>query len=144
MSALRKLLAITLLALLGQPFVQPLLAWNATGKASLPACCRRNGKHHCIMSMAERLQLISRDPQFRAPREKCPYRQRSTALPIRGRTFISPVGQGIFADLTSQRAAVAQTESKFRISRDRSRQKRGPPSTFFLQLLSQTQRTESC
>jgi hypothetical protein len=87
MSALSKLLAITLLALFGQPFVQPLLAWNATGKASLPACCRRNGNDHCIMSMAERLQLIGCDPQFQAPGEKCPYRQRTTALPIRGRTL---------------------------------------------------------
>jgi hypothetical protein len=38
----------------------------------------------------------------------------------------------IFADLTSQPAAIAQTESKLRISRNRSRQKRGPPNTFFL------------
>jgi hypothetical protein len=129
---LGKLLAITLLALLCQPLVQPFLAWNATGKDSLPACCRRNGKHHCEMSTAERLQLISHDPQFQAPREKCPYSQRTSALPIHGRTFISPVGQMIFADLTSQPAAIAQTESKLRISRNRSRQKRGPPNTFFL------------
>lgn len=114
------------------------------GKASVPACCRRNGKHHCEMSMTERLQLVSRDRQFQALGEKCPYRQRTTALPIHGRTFISPGGQAIFADLTSQRAAVAQTESKLRISRNRSRQKRGPPNTFFLQLFSQTQETESC
>jgi hypothetical protein len=144
MSALGKLLAITLLALLGQPFVRPFLAWNATDKASLPACCRRNGKHHCILSLAERLQPTSREPQFHAPPEECPYRQRTTALPIRGRTLVSLVGQAIFADLTSQRAAVAQTESKLRISHSRSRQKRGPSTAFFLQLLSQTQRTESC
>jgi hypothetical protein len=141
---LGKLLAITLLALLCQPLAQPFLAWNATDKAGLPACCRRNGKHHCEMSTAERRQLISHDPQFQAPREKCPYQQGATALPIHGRTFISPVSQAIFADLTSQGAAVAQTESKLRISRNRSRQKRGPPGTFFLQFLSQTQKTKSC
>jgi len=84
------------------------------------------------MSAAERLQLISRDQQFQAPREKCPYQQKTTALPVHGRAFITPAGQAIFADLTSQQAAVAQTESKLRISRNRSRQKRGPPYTFFL------------
>ncbi|RXH57349.1 hypothetical protein GRAN_0659 [Granulicella sibirica] len=38
------------------------------------------------------------------------------------------VSDGLFASLMTHPAGVAQTESKWRISRDRSRQKRGPPS----------------
>lgn len=131
-STLRKLLAITLLVLLGQPFVQPLLAWNATSEANLPACCRRNGRHHCMMSMAERRQLASRDLQFEAPSERCPYRQAIAGPVLHGRSLLPPVGQAIFVGLSSHPAVAVQTESKLRISRNRSRRKRGPPNTFFL------------
>jgi hypothetical protein len=138
MSTLRKLLAIALLALLGQPFVQPLLARNATNEANLPACCRGNGKHHCMMSMAERRQLASRDTQFKAPSERCPYRQATAVPPLHGRSLLPPAGQAIFAGLSSHPAVAVQTESKLRISRNGARQKRGPPNTFFLQIPSQS------
>jgi hypothetical protein len=36
-----------LLALFLLPFVSPLLAAGPTDDASVPACCRKNGKHHC-------------------------------------------------------------------------------------------------
>jgi hypothetical protein len=128
---LRKLFAITLLVLLGLPLVQPLFALTAKSEANLPACCRRNGKHHCMMSMAERSQLASRDPQFQAPAEKCPYCPTSVAV-IHDNTFVPPTAQAIFAALIAHPAVVAQTESKLRISRNRSRQKRGPPASLSL------------
>jgi hypothetical protein len=125
-AALRKLLTITLLALLGLPLAQSLFALTARSEANLPACCHRNGKHHCMMSKAERSQLASRDPQFRAPAEKCPYDPATVAV-IHGSVFVPPTSQAIFAAVIAHPAVVAQTESKLRISRDRSRQKRGPP-----------------
>lgn len=124
--ALRKLLAITLLALWGLPLVQPLFAATGGSEANLPACCRRNGKHHCMMSMAERSQFASRDPQFSAPVEKCPYCPMAAVAPS-GNTFLPPLTQMIFADLMAHPAVIEQTESKLRISLHRSRQKRGPP-----------------
>jgi hypothetical protein len=126
--ALRRLLAITLLALLGLPFVQPLFAMTARSEANLPVCCRRDGKHHCMISVAERSQLVSRDAQFQTPAEKCPYCPTSIAV-VHGNTFIPPTAQAIFAGLIAHPAVAAQTESQLRISRDRSRQKRGPPAS---------------
>jgi len=128
---LRKLLVITLLALLGLPFVPPLLALTAKSEANLPACCRRNGKHHCMMSMAERSKRASRDPQFTSPVEKCPYCPAAVAV-THGSTFVPPLTQAIFAGLVAHPAITAQTESKLRISLNRSRQKRGPPVSFSL------------
>ena len=128
MSTLGKLLAITLLALLCQPLVQPFLAWNATDKASLPACCRRNGKHHCMMSADEGATLSSDTQAFDAPPQQCPYYPASIAI-VHGDLFALPAAQAVYAGLIAHPAVVAQTESKLRISRARSRQKRGPPSS---------------
>jgi hypothetical protein len=128
---LRRLLAITLLALLGLPLAQPLFALTAKSDANLPACCRRGGKHHCMENMAERSQSASRDSQFQAPAEKCPYCPASVAV-IHGDAFVPPTSQAVFAALIAHPAVVAQTESKLRISRNRSRQKRGPPASFSL------------
>jgi hypothetical protein len=44
---MRRILAIALLIAFGSPFVLPLLASTADSQAGLPACCRRNGAHHC-------------------------------------------------------------------------------------------------
>jgi hypothetical protein len=126
--ALRKLLAITLLALLGLPLIQPLLALTRNSEANLPACCRRNGQHHCVMSMAERGPSASRTPQFQAPPETCPYLPVSTAI-VQGNAFVVPIARAIFAELIAHPAITAQTKSKLRISLNRSRHKRGPPSS---------------
>jgi hypothetical protein len=115
-----------LLALLGLPFVSPLLASITGDNASLPACCRRNGAHHC-MNMVMQLHPSSSDPHMQAPPEKCPYYPASVAV-FHGNAFVPPTAQVIFAGLIAHPAVVAQTESKLRISRERSRQKRGPPS----------------
>ncbi|WP_263366573.1 hypothetical protein [Edaphobacter bradus] len=124
---MRKLLSILLLAAFGLPFVSPLFALGADGGGSLPVCCRRNGKHHCMMSTGERSTLASHDPQFRAPAEKCPYFPQALAA-AHTNLYTAPTADVISAGLVSHPAGVAQTESKWRISRDRSRQKRGPPS----------------
>jgi hypothetical protein len=124
---LRKLLAISLLALLGLPYLQSLMALTPDGGANLPACCRRNGKHHCMMSMAERTQFTSRTSHFQAPAEKCPYWPAIITI-SQSNTFVLPAPQATFAELIAHPAITAQTESKRRISFNRSRQKRGPPS----------------
>jgi hypothetical protein len=124
---MRKLLAITLLVLSGMPLFQPLLAMTRKSEADLPACCRRNGRHHCMMSMVARGQLTSRAPQFHAPGDKCPYSPASILIAV-DNFFALPNAQAIFAQLIAHPAIAAQTESKLRISLNRSRQKRGPPS----------------
>jgi hypothetical protein len=48
---MRRILAITLLIAFGSPLVLPLLASTPDLQRSLPACCRRNGAHHCNAGM---------------------------------------------------------------------------------------------
>jgi hypothetical protein len=128
---LRSLLSILLLVAFGLPIAAPLLIGTADGEARLPACCRKNGKHHCMMSLSERSQLAQDDPQFTAPMEKCPYYP--AAIPVFHTKFYTvPMANAVFASLVNHPSGVAQTESRYRISRDRSRLKRGPPTLFLL------------
>ena len=127
---MRRLLSILLLAAFGLPLLAPLLAMSTPSDAWLPACCRRDGKHHCMMNLVERGQFASHDPQFRAPVDKCPYYPASVVSSHHPNPFTASTGSSIFAALVSHPAGTAQTESKWRISRDQSRQKRGPPVLF--------------
>jgi hypothetical protein len=81
-----------------------------------------------MMSMAERSQFASRTQQFQTPAEKCSYFPTSIAI-VQANAFVLPMIQAIFAELIAHPAITAQTESKLRISLNRSRQKRGPPSS---------------
>jgi len=69
---MRRFLAIALVLFFG---IGPLAATLKAGDdAYLPACCRRNGAHHCAMSDAVRAWMIrseSRTPGFTAPMH-CP------------------------------------------------------------------------
>ncbi len=127
MSVLRKLITIALLVVFGLPFAQSLFALTPKGDANLPACCRRNGKHHCMMSMAERAQSLDDKARIEAPKDKCPYAPATVAVshhPTDGVAAASVV----YAELLSHPSVRPHTESKRRIARDRSRSKRGPPT----------------
>ncbi len=123
---MRKILSIVLLALFGLPLVSPVVAFAADRDAGTPACCRRAGKHHCSMSMGERSPLTQHDPAFSPTPEKCPYCP-ATLVATHTHVLAAPPAHVIFDSLLSNPAGLAQTESKRRISRDQSRQKRGPP-----------------
>lgn len=133
---LRRLLSILLLAVFGLPFVAPLLALGQGADAGLPACCRRSGAHHCAMSMGEREQLASsngassdsKGHRWKAPSERCPYCPASVADFSSHDAFVPSGEQAYGVDSFSHPTGAVQTESKRRIARDRSRQKRGPPS----------------
>jgi hypothetical protein len=126
MELLRRLLSIALLLVLGLPLASPLFALNGQSEASLPACCRRGGNHHCMGAMG-RSAASSNGPVLRSPMDHCPYFPGVTTG-IQTAWTTLPVQGGIYAGLVSHPAVVAQTQSMWRISRDRSRQKRGPPS----------------
>lgn len=63
------MLAITLLIAFGLPLVQPLFAATVDPEASLPACCRGHGAHHC--AMMHQMLAGSSGPSFQAP--PCPF-----------------------------------------------------------------------
>ncbi len=81
-----------------------------------------------MMSMAERTQLAGDKPHLGAPLEKCPFAP-SDAITVPAHDFLGVLpGGSIFAGLVSHPAVFPQTLAKWRISRDRSHQKRGPPT----------------
>lgn len=131
MSVLRKLLAITLLAILGLPFATSLFALTPKSEANVPACCRRNGKHHCMMSMSQRAELSSPGMQLRAPLERCPYCPAS--LVTAGHQLAAvPVGSRVLSLLTATSTLDVRVERRSMLFRDRSHPKRGPPQLLSL------------
>jgi hypothetical protein len=84
-----------------------------------------------MMSMGERSQPSKNNVQFDAPIENCPYYPGAVAA-SHSDPYIVPIAEAVFASLVSHPSGVAQTESKRRISRDRSRLKRGPPTLLLL------------
>ena len=60
------------------PLVLPLFAATADPEASLPACCRSHGKHHC--AMMHWMLMASSGPSFTAP--PCPLYP-TAAAPVR-------------------------------------------------------------
>jgi hypothetical protein len=121
----RRLLAISLLLLFGLPLAAPLFG-AAVDEATLPACCRRDGKHHCAMTPAENAAPPS-GLGTSSVREKCPYAPAAPAL-LLPRSFSPPAETSVIAQLAACPSVAARTETQGRISLDRGRQKRGPPA----------------
>lgn len=123
---MRRLLSICLFAATLMPLVAPLLSTGAAAQTGMAACCRREGKHHCMMG--SEAALLASDGQHRvlAPREICPYQQRAVA-PAHYEQSAVAVATVAAVALLREPSAPAQAECLRRISFDRSRQKRGPP-----------------
>jgi hypothetical protein len=118
----RRLLAISLLMLFGLPFALPFFGEKAA-EASLPVCCRRDGKHRCAMATMDPSQGSS----MRTIGEKCPYSIAPPAILVLP-TFTPSIAASVFAGITQHPAVAAQAEAQRRVSFDRTRQKRGPPT----------------
>ena len=122
---MRRTIAVFMLLIFGLFLGAPLLA-SSNPQNDLPACCRRNGSHHCVTRMMEG------DPgsrQVSAPAEKCPFFPHIGQLTQVRNLAIAPSPAGTFyAALESHPACHTQSEAQRRISFDRSRQKRGPPA----------------
>lgn len=128
---MRRFISISLLFFFLAPIASPLFAANPD-EVTLPACCRRDGKHHCMRAPAMRfpsIQTTGRAPALRPAnlREKCPYAPFLTQAPAHLIFTHGEPEAAIYAGILSHPACHAQTEARLRISFDRSRQKRGPP-----------------
>ncbi len=128
----RRLLSILLFWATLFPSIAPSLTTGAMGQSTLPACCRRGGQHHCEMSPEVRALLLHEDDgstRINAQPQQCPYRQHSL-----GASHLQTLAAGAAATHAAfslhEPSAAAQAECLRRISFDRSRQKRGPPSFF--------------
>jgi hypothetical protein len=126
---MRRALSILLMVVFCTPSLMPLFAGGSADDASVPACCRLHGQHHCLMTEAERATLQAMGvapPELRAPAPKCPYQRQPVRSVQQGR-FAVPVSHVVYAALVSHPTGLAQTQSKWRVSREGARQKRGPP-----------------
>jgi hypothetical protein len=123
---MRRGIAIVLTLLFSWLLIVP--AFAASSDSTIPVCCRKNGKHHC---MARGMAQGSSGAAISVVTEKCPCCPHAT---VASQTqFCAPAtSQAVFAGLLRHPAVAPQTEASYRISYDRSRQKRGPPSLILL------------
>jgi hypothetical protein len=99
-------------------------AFAGSPESNLAACCRKNGKHHCMMRPG--IPSVT-GPSFAAVGKKCPYFPHSTVA-AHLETFAPALSTAIFAGIVRHPAVSPQTEAGYRASYLRSKQKRGPPS----------------
>src|SRR5271169_7296 len=91
--------------------------------AKLPACCRREGKHHCgVPDTASRQETSGATVG-----EKCSSYPGASAIPAYSNTILLSVNRAFCSSLVKCPAVHVQTDALQRISFSRSRQKRGPP-----------------
>jgi hypothetical protein len=121
--SVQRSIAFILCALITWLVVLPLLLPSA--ESVLPECCRRNGKHHCVMVTAESANAA---PAFTTIKAKCPYCP-AIAISTQAHAGTISMSAAIFAGLVQHPAVSPQIEASYRISHDRARQKRGPPSS---------------
>jgi hypothetical protein len=127
----RRLSATLLLAAISFPLVALVALASADRDSSIPACCRKDGKHKCAMSeMSDEISGSS----FRVT-SRCPMFPTSGAAPVCSSSTGALVPS---SDQVGEIAAPVnrseQAELLYRISFNRSRQKRGPPSLFDLSI----------
>jgi len=116
-----------LLAFFLLPLFVPFL--SSGSESTLPACCRREGKHHCAMSDRLRQSVLSAisEPVVRDATPPCPYRSRLLMAFISRVLFVHRAavfsGQGV-----SYTAPSPETSVHALLSEIRSNLQRGPPS----------------
>jgi hypothetical protein len=119
----RRASATLLLAIFSFMLISPTLAL-ADGDAKLPPCCRRVGKHHCTMMASDALSGLALQPS------RCASYPTTNVVPLNRLVTTPAIAQLSFAAPATRRAIQARTQSLFRSSFSRSRQKRGPPLLF--------------
>ncbi len=124
---MRRLLSILLVVLFGLPLVTPLFALNEGMNSGLAACCRRDGKHHCELTM-EQLSEMSQETHLIAPPEHCPAFPKAVSPAQQHHDLSFDTSVLLFGEVVSHPAVHPQTEAKARVAEDRARQKRGPPA----------------
>ena len=119
---MRRLLAGVMLCVTGLLPVA-LLFSNGSDAYQVPLCCRTSGKHRCAMTHPHQestpgIRSICGDWQLSLP---------ATSTAVSPVVILPPSAHLFFAAIVSHPAVQAQTESQFRVSFERSGQKRGPP-----------------
>ncbi len=129
-TCMQRAVAILLVAVFGSFVGAPLLAASPDPYGNLPACCQRNGKHHCMMRMDTAHDADGSGQPILASKQTCPFFPR-TILPntTQGHLFVPLPASLPSATGSHDPSATVQAEVLYHIAFDRSRQKRGPPAS---------------
>ncbi|HEV2710660.1 MAG TPA: hypothetical protein VGU67_10635 [Edaphobacter sp.] len=123
---MRRLLALSLLLLFSFPLVSPLFALSTNSDANLPACCRRNGAHHCQMKL-QRSSISAHQTTLTTISTNCPFYPGSAIL-VRHNDARLHAGARLFAESVNHTTVKAPTYAHVQIALDTAWQKRGPPA----------------
>jgi len=122
-SRVHRLLLRTMSGVLLAFFLLPLFApfLSSDSESTLPACCRRDGKHHCAMSarLRESVQRASSGPIAHAATPCCPYRSR-LLMPLVFRVLFARCARVFFVPCDSQPVPGIETILLARLSESRS------------------------
>jgi hypothetical protein len=124
--SVRRLLALSLLLLFSFPLAAPLFALSASSEANLPACCRRNGAHHCQMKMQETGTAAQQTTAFSTPM-KCPFYPGAATLVRHNDARLHTV-VGLLVETVDDPVIKLPSYAHVRIDLDMAWQKRGPPA----------------
>jgi hypothetical protein len=105
-------------------------AFQAGDDSRLPACCRRNGTHHCAMSesmMAWMIEAVSGKPILANP-SHCPLYPNGGFVPNAPVHALARSAEGL-PTLLAQSHSPAATRAAARMSQLRTRADRGPPAS---------------
>ena len=126
MVKMRRVPAILLVFLFGfSPIASALFVDD---QSNLPACCRRDGKHHCDMMDRDMAGAPASGVAVDALRIKCPFFPNGGLMVPEGGPALLAASQTAGVSVVSQIADRARTEAGYRISLSRSHHKRGPPT----------------
>jgi hypothetical protein len=119
---MRRAVSLTLLALFSWMLMAPLFASDA--EAALPPCCRRHGKHHCMM---QRLHAMSGQPGGPpAVQEHCPC-QPSGGGAVQSRMYAAVAPRRLDAHMAQPAPLPERRETPRQPFFIRNHPKRGPP-----------------
>jgi hypothetical protein len=124
---MRRALGMLLLVVFSLPLIAPALA-PAPDESALPACCRRNGEHHCTMTG----MTATIPPRYRSVSAKCPFDPFAGFGLMLPHAFSAQAALTTIAQAGGTAALVRDAETGYRVSYHRARQKRGPPSLLTL------------
>ena len=119
---MRQALASLLLVVWSFPLAAGLL--QASAGPQLPACCRRDGKHHCTLQTSGG---HSTGPVFQAIAEKCPAFPAATVARSGGNAALLKGSGAVWAALAAATWIPRQIAPSYRLTGNRSCPKRGPP-----------------
>jgi hypothetical protein len=119
MTSVRRIIPILLVAIFSFALIAPAV-FAADAESNLPACCRRDGAHHCAMNAS------SAGTSLLTPR--CPAFPASKNGPITQTVSAASVARVLHGGLVSHSTSRPQTDALLQISYNRAGQKRGPPT----------------